>query len=313
MITIPNSDQLYQAVARKKPLHTNLSQIDHNKLFIPEHLTQLYHTSAYSMLNDKQRLRYNQLFSMRAIEQLMTLEQEFIASVLKRTEKSSRLKLNRKLITCMHEMALEEEQHYQMFYSVNRLADPDIYLNKEMFFARFTRLERFALNTLLLTPGINLFLLWILLILEEFSTFISTQMIRAHKQFPDKLDSNFVNVHREHLKDETRHVAICANLITTITEDSHPLIIKLNTFLLKKFMRDYMTPKRGGIRVIERLALEFPELADKKPELIEHVKNQKQDKVILEAIQDPKSMPYSHELFKQHPEFYFLNPSTPTT
>ena len=306
-MNIPNSEQLYLAVSRKKPLDATFGQIDHDRFFMPEQLTQLYHTPAYTLLSDKQKLRYNQLFAMRSIEQLMTLEAKFIEMVLRRTKKSHSVKHDQKLLYCMQEMASEEQQHYRMFYEINRLAEPRIYQDREMYFARFSTFENMALSSLVYIPGINLFLLWILLILEEFSTYVSTAMIKESRSSADRYDLNFVKVHHEHLKDETRHVKICATLISSlINESTHP-VIHLNTFLLRKFMRDYMTPKRGGIRVIEHLCSEFPDLQGKKKALINSIKAQKQDNVIFNAIQDPECMPCSHTLFTQYPDFRFYD------
>jgi len=305
---VPDSSQLYQAVLRKKPLFTKLGDIDHSKLFMPEKLTQLYHIPAYTWLTPPQRLRYNQLFAMRSIEQLMTLEAYFIAMVLKRAKKSAHIKSNQELIFCMEEMAKEEEQHYAMFLSLNKHAEPDLYQQNDMYFAKMSLFERTSLGALAKTPGILLFLLWILLVLEEFSTCISKQMLQNNNNDAETLETNFVHIHREHLKDESRHVAICAHLLSTLIKETSRTTIRLNIFILNTFMREYMTPKRGGLRVIEKLVQEFPELHSRQEEINAAIKNQKQDKVIFDAIQDPKLMPYSHSLFQLYPEFRFYEP-----
>lgn len=306
---ILNSEQLYLAVTRKQALDTTFDQIDHDKLFMPERLTQLYHTPGYALLSDKHKLRYNQLFAMRSIEQLMTLEAKFIELVLKRTSKSHEVNKDEQLVYCMQEMASEEQQHYRMFSRINRQAEPCIYQDEEMYFARISTWENLALSGLVYLPGINLFLLWILLILEEFSTYISTAMIKEARLSAARYEPNFVKVHREHLKDETRHVSICANLISTLMRSTAQPLIQLNTFLLRKFMHDYMTPKRGGIRVIEHLCREFPELQATKKTLIDSIRAQKQDSVISKAIQDPACMPCSQALFSRYPAFRFYDPS----
>ncbi len=305
---IPDSNQLYNAVLNKKPLKTDYTEIDHSKLFIPERLTQLYHTSAYTLLNPQQKLRYNQLFAVRAIEQLMTLEARFIALVLARTSKLAHFKYNSELIYCMQEMENEEVQHYQMFLTLNKLAEPVLYKHNDMVFAKLSHLERGILQLLAKTPGISLFLLWILLILEEFSTCISKQMTNKNDDTGIRLEPNFIQAHREHLKDESRHVAICARLLKKLIKNSNATTIKINQFILSKFMADYMTPKRGGIRVINKLIDEFPELKKHQNSIIKAIKSQKQDKIIFEALQDPKLMPFSHKLFQQYPEFYFVSP-----
>ncbi|MBL1432931.1 MAG: hypothetical protein COC09_00670 [Gammaproteobacteria bacterium] len=302
-MTIASIEALYRSVKNKKPLLADYSSIDHNLFFTPEYLTQLYHTDCYELLNHKQRLRYNQIFAMRSIEQLMTLEARFISLVVGRSATHRVLCKNKELRYCMAEMVKEEEEHYLMFHKLNRRAAPSIYGDKELYFARMSTLEKCALEIFARLPGVNVFLLWVLLILEEFSTYISKETQKNSIGGGDFLEPNFVHAHREHLKDEARHVMICANAISDILENSTLFYRGMNAWILKRFMHDYMTPKRGGLRVIKQLVKEFPELNSIEETLIGAVQSQKQDYVIWNAIESDKSMPVTNSLFQNFPEF----------
>ena len=58
------------------------STVDINRPFIPEQYTQLYHTEIYAELNNKHRLRYNQLFGARTNEQFILFESGFTNQVI---------------------------------------------------------------------------------------------------------------------------------------------------------------------------------------------------------------------------------------
>ena len=54
------------------------ASIDFGRPFIPEFITPLAHTDAYSKLTPVQRLRYNQLYASNFHEQFMSLEKVLI-------------------------------------------------------------------------------------------------------------------------------------------------------------------------------------------------------------------------------------------
>lgn len=287
--------------------HIEFDRIDSTQYFMPESLTQLYHTPVYSALKNEHRLRYNQLFALRTSEQLMMLEECFIEQVLKQSHKENSGDNTKALLECMKAMVWEETTHYAMFARLNRLAAPRIYADSDYFFVKTNLLESVLLKALPNIPGVKTFLLWLLMILEEFSTAISKKMIQ---EYSSRFEPNFFLAHKAHLIDETRHVHICGNLLLQNLESASPFIKKINVKLLQRFMSDYMAPKRAGLRVIERLIEEFPELSELKSAMCHHVRSQKQDKVIWEAIQNPKEMPITHLLFEHFPEFRFYEPST---
>lgn len=310
---ILNAERLYQAVKNKSSLSTNFTEIDHSRPFMPESLTQLYHTEHYQELSTEQRLRYNQLFALRAIEQLMTLEARFISLVIRRSQRIPILRNNTSMQYCMDEMVSEEVEHYNMFRSLNRLAEPSIYQQQDMYFARMSLAERVILELLALVPGITPFLLWTLLILEEFSTHISQQMLQQRSGPLGNLEENFIRAHREHLKDESRHVAICANSLREILRESSIASRKMNALLLHYFMDEYMTPKRGGVRVIRHLCKELPALKEHENEIIKAIRKQSPDPLIWGAINNASAMPTTNKMMQRYPEFSLSSNTRATT
>jgi len=300
---ILTTERLYKAVKNKTALLSDFTELDHSRPFIPEHLTQLYYTAYYKPLPREIKLRYNQLFALRAIEQLMTLESRFIAQVIQRSQHTSVLRNNTQLQYCMQEMISEEVEHYKMFHTLNKLAEPVIYKQHELYFARMTGIEKMVLGLLARLPGIMPFLLMILLILEEFSTYISRQMLQAGETDLGLLEKNFIKAHREHLKDESRHVAICANALNKLLSVTSTRTRTFNARLLHLFMKQYMTPRHGGVRVIEHLCREFPELAGQNNQMQYAIRQQSPDPLIWGAVQSETAMPVTHQIMQLYPEF----------
>lgn len=124
-----------------------------------------------------------------------------------------------------------------------------------------------------------------------------------NKSSPDKLESNFVAAHREHLKDEARHVHICANLLDTICSESSAITSHINAYLLNRFMCEYLTPKHGGIRVINRLIVEYPELSIYKKKFVRAIYDSRYYQPIWHALEEPLAMPVSQMMFDKFPVF----------
>lgn len=300
---VKSTESLYKLVNNKSVVHCDFTDIDHSKLFMHEHLTQLYHSPLYTLLNDNHKLRYNQLFALRCIEQLMTLEASFISNILNRCINDKSINKNEKLIYCMTEMKAEEILHYDMFRSLNKKAEPDIYCNNDMHFARHSRIETLVLHGLTKAPGILPFLLWVILILEEFSVFISKQMITHTDHNKESLENNFVTAHREHLKDEARHVHICANILKLLCDKSSSYLLKINAQAFKLFMKEYITPKHGGLRVIDQLIKEFPDLSNIKSKLNQSIYDTRYKQPICTAISNKSSLPVTQAMLNQFPIF----------
>lgn len=302
---IQSPEKLLVSINNKTPINGDFENIDFNKLFQPEHLSQLYHTPYYGQLTQEQQKRYNQLFALRSNEQIMSLEAFFIAATLKRVKMGKHNQTQQALLACMEQMAREESQHYQMFLCLNNLVEPEFYNNHDLYFARLSPIENLIFKTLPQIPGITLFLLWVVLMLEEFSTYVSRETLRYNQDNPGVLEPNFVAAHREHLRDEIVHVSVCANLIELQIQRSSKSVCRFNRRLLKLFMSEYLAPKRGGIKVLRRLVKEFPELETLREPMTHCVRRQRQDKVIWEALHSPSAMPVNNELLNRFPMFRF--------
>jgi hypothetical protein len=239
--------------------------------FLPEDQTQLYYTSAYAKLGRAQRIRYNQLFALRVNEYIMMLERDFVDPVLARLRRRARWHGSEALVEAMDAMRAEEAAHYRAFVELNRQCEPDAYRQSECWFMQLRPYERATLRIMQGSAHLLPFALWIIIAMEESSIGLATSMMRARDTELGPLDPYFLAVHREHAKDEARHIHIDVHMVRACLHTSPGWWRALNARIFLSFMRDMTAPKANGTgaRVVRRLVAEFPDLIGLQQEMIE--------------------------------------------
>jgi len=280
--------------------------IDFSLPFIHEDFTQLYYTPFYAELNEAQRLRYNQLFGVRSNEQFILFEHGFTRQVIARLATLPQLRAHPDLLACLALMLEEEQAHEDMFERLNRRCFPSGYHQRHTYFVQLSRLERVALWLITRIPQQFVFLVWLILLLEEHSTRLSISMLeRPVTESLGPLEPNMVKAHTAHLTDEARHVHIDANLIDLLMEQRPPLWRTTNALLFRRLLTEILTPKRAGLRVIRHLAQEFPPLQAKEAPMIAAVRAQGLDRAILTGLTDTEAMPVTSLMLERYPEFAY--------
>lgn len=276
--------------------------IELDRPFVPESFTQLYHTPFYTQLDEAQRLCYNQLYGLRNNELFMLFEDGFTRRVITHL-KGVCEGIDPTLGECLALMLKEESNHHQMFLSFNRQALPSAYHENQAHFAHPSRAEAVLLNVLTRRANRWPFMLWLILVLEEFSTAFSRLLMEREKS--DKLAPQYVALHRLHLLDESRHIKLDAVLIERfLTSLSHQRQL-INAWLFQHLFREMITPKRSGIRVLRTLVTEHPTLAPLLPRMEAAVRALDRDPGLYPIVIDSSSMPLTHGLFVRYPAFRF--------
>ena len=280
--------------------------IDFSLPFIHEHFTQLYFTPFYRELTEAQRLRYNQLSGIRSNEQFILFEHGFTRQVIARLATLPQVTAQPDLLACLALMLKEEEAHEAMFDPLNRDCAPLLYRHGHPCFTRLSRLEHVALWLITRIRQQFVFLVWLILILEEHSTLLSISMReRPMTESLGPLEPNMIKAHTVHLKDEARHVHIDANLIDLLLERTPPLWRATNAILFRRLLAEILTPKRAGIRVIRHLAQEFPSLRTNEESMIAAVRAQGLDQSMLAVLTDEQAMPVTTLMLEKYPEFAY--------
>jgi len=244
--------------------------VDRTLPFLPEDQTQLYYTCAYRVLDRAQRIRYNQLFALRINEYIMMLERDFVEPVLAALAARAHGYGSADLVAALQGMREEEARHYQVLAGLNRTCEPRAYAQSDCWFMQLKPYERAILNIMQGGARWLPFALWIILAMEESSIGLATAMLRARETELGPLEPHFLAVHREHAKDEARHIHIDVHLVRACLQTFPAWWRRLNARLFVAFMRDMTSPKSNGTgaRVVRQLVREFPELGPLEPEMI---------------------------------------------
>lgn len=275
--------------------------IDLSKPFVPEDYTQLAFTPVYRALEPRHRLRYNQLFGLRINEYIMMLEADLVERLLRPLMRHPAIRSDAALLEAIRIMIEEERVHYRIFAALNQRCAPGIYANgRERYFSELGRAARFNLALIGLSARWLAFPLWYLMAMEESSTALARDMIR-----PDAggglgpLEASFVAVHREHMKDEARHLQVDGHLIEACLMKGGKTGRSLNARLFKRMLAPITRVERtgSGVKVIRHLVAEHPELRPLEERMIEEVLALTNDARFQASLFNRRAMPLTFGLF----------------
>jgi hypothetical protein len=285
----------------------DIGKIDLTMPFVPEDYTQLYYTPAYGNLHREHRLRYNQLFGIRTNEYIMMLEADLIERLLTPLRRHREVARDQALLRCIDTMIDEERRHFRHFLALNRACHPALFAGgSERFFSTLNLPLAALFNLVGFVSGQLAFALWYLMAMEESCTALARDMMRAPvTETLGPLEPNFVAVHREHMKDETRHLHIDKLLIDICLGRTGPRRRAVNVALFKTMLGAVTRPTRrgSGVKVIRQLVAEMPELSWKREEMIRGVLSLRCDRKFQTSLFNRRAMPMTFGLFDRTEEF----------
>jgi hypothetical protein len=279
--------------------------LDFTRPFVPESYTQLYYTPLYRGLHREHRLRYNQLFGIRINEYIMMLEADLVERLLSPLCRHPNVAANATLRRCLETMIDEEKHHYQCFLALNRLGRPDLFRNRERFFSDLPWTTRALFGAVGLVAGRLAFALWYLMAMEESSATLARDMARnPGTETLGPLEPRFAAVHREHMRDETRHLQIDGLLVDLCLTRAGRATRALNARLFKSLLNAITRPTRAGsgVKVIRQLVREMPELTWREEEMIAAVLALKNDRAFQASLFNRAALPLTFGVFDRTPE-----------
>jgi hypothetical protein len=286
-----------------------LDRIDFSRPFVPEPYTQLYYTPVYHGLHRQHRLRYNQLFGMRINEYIMMLEADLVERLLSPLSRHRNVAGNATLVRCLTTMIEEEKEHYRCFAALNRACFPDLYQSRERYFSQVPWPVRALFGTVGLLAGRLAFALWYLMAMEESSTALARDMSRhSVTETLGPLEPTFAALHREHLKDEVRHLQLDGILIELCLDRTSRTRRVLNAALFKSMLGTVTRPTRAGsgVKVIRELVRQMPELAWREQDMIDAVLALRNDRAFQASLFNRQAMPLTFGVFDATQELHDL-------
>lgn len=283
--------------------------IDFTRPFVPESYTQLYYTPLYRNLHREHRLRYNQLFGIRINEYIMMLEADLVERLLSRLRRLPRVASDATLVRCLDTMIEEEKHHYRCFLALNRRLRPELFQGRDRFFSDLPWGIRALFAGIGVVSGSLPFALWYLMAMEESSATLAREMARNPvTETLGPLEPSFAALHREHLRDESRHLQIDGLLADLCLAQAGPTTRALNARFFKSLLDTVTRPTRAGsgVKVVKRLVQEMPELRWHEEEMIVALMALKDDRAFQTSLFNRDAMPLTFGVFDRTRELHDL-------
>jgi hypothetical protein len=272
-------------------------------LFIAEEHTPLFHTSEYRTLPAPARLRYNQLHALYYNELVAFFEQEMLSPALRAL---ARLSLPPMLVDGVRQFYQDEQRHTATFRALNRRCEPGLYARSDYFFVGVGPTGRGVVRLISSQPRLFPLLLWLALMQEERSLHYSKGCL----EYAGRLEPQFVAAHRAHLADEVGHVAWDERLLDWLWPRTARILRVVNARLLNWLVTEFfLLPKRSGLRVVERLAREFPQLDA--AALRRAMSGLKDNAAYVRTLYSREVTPRTFARFDRHSEFALLARTLP--
>lgn len=283
--------------------------IDFTRPFVPEDYTQLYYTPLYRGLHREHRLRYNQLFGIRINEYIMMLEADLVERLLRPLRRHPSVASDAALVQCLDTMIEEERQHFRCFLALNRLCRPELFRERERFFSVLPWPVRTVFGAVGLVSGRLAFALWYLMAMEESSTALARDMAKHPvTETLGPLEPTFAGVHRDHMRDEARHLQIDGILVERSLAGAGRATRALNARLFKSLLDTVTRPTRAGsgVKVIRQLVREMPELSWHEERMIAAVLALRDDRAFQASLFNRAAMPLTFGVFDRAHELHDL-------
>lgn len=294
---------------RQRTRPVALGAIDDSKVFLPPEYTQLFYSPIWTDLDRAHRRRYSQLFALRTNEVIMLFERFLVAAVLPpmaRRLKAMRLAALRQLVL---EMQLEEEEHDTAFVALNRASRPDLYRQSDFFFfppsievRKLVAIMGFAARWLA-HP------LWLLLLVEESSITIARDLAAMDESHElGSAEPNWLAVHREHTRDERRHIIVDRLLFESCYARRNRVARILDGWLFERILRAIIFPRANGagVRVVDQLIRDYPELGGMRAAMIREIISLDGNPDFRASLLSQRLAPRAWELFHRCPELNTL-------
>ena len=233
---------------------------DFHKFWIPEKMAPLAGSRVYGDLGEEQKLRYNQYCALQTIEKLIWIESYGITPTLVSL-------LTGDLPTpalreLLQSLLIDELNHTAAGWRLLRLAREDLYRKNKLFFFRpppsVVRLATRVSRMPRLLSG------WVF-----FYGSLEERLPSLCRESGNGIDPLFATVFALHTADEARHKRINALIAKWLVEPQGKLAGWINGRVMNRLSKAYRDTGWGGDGPILQLIKDFPELAQRKTQLIE--------------------------------------------
>ena len=271
--------------------------VDRSRRWMPEALTPISFAPSHALLDERQRLRCNQLQALAVIEKFIWFERMF-SPIVDRVRRDPAIPSE--LALALAHFIEEEARHVLMFQRLLRACEPLWYGRKATRLFKVARWQRHGMALARICPRVLPAWIWLFAFVEERAVFLARACL---DEVSGRLDPLHRRVHELHLRDESRHCQLDKHLLAHLYQAQPAWRKQLADAMVGRLLATGMRAGAAAPQVVRQLGLEFPELrARVLPRLLAELPM---------LHRDPR---YRHELFggcassriqhllRQHPE-----------
>ena len=273
-----------------------------DKPFVHEEATHLFHTEFYDVLNEEQKLCYNQLFGLMVCEQFFVFEHNIMEIVCGRILKKAKHEKNEPIIKDIAFLMKDENRHAKTFSDhlskfLKVEFDPKVRC--------FTKTNFFMNHLLKIISSSMLDIrsyIWYVLAIEEHSVSFGEMYTENKETQLGKIDKTFRDIQLKHKDEEVHHLPLEGRLIEYWYDGRSEWRKKTDMKFLNYWLNLMRTPKIAGIAVIDQLLAIYPSLSSHSKVLKNAILNIRMNHSFQSHFIGPEDTPFLWNNFKKRTE-----------
>lgn len=285
---------------------------DPDAWWAPEDLAQLAQSPSWSLLGPEDRRRFCRVIALSSCENFIFLEEYLLVPAVEAVLSSHRKRLSPDLLACLEDFVAEEIKHSAMFRRLLEAAAPAWYppgADSGTWRPRIYRsswFENEASRLLVRVPGLSLWWIWLAILFEE-----RTIDVYRRYQAGANVDPLFTAVHRFHMLEETRHVAIDQHLLVELWEKAPLWVRRANVAVLNQVMKVFTRPRNSARAAVDDVIAANPSLAPHRPALLADIEALGTNLEFQRANYSRAVLPKTFSLMDRYPELAAVRASLP--
>lgn len=275
--------------------------VDPSKLWAPERMSHLYHCDSYhDLLNDEERLYYNQVFAAGICEQFIFLEEWLLVRGLRSLLDDPRRTIDPELREAMEIFVVEEIKHGEMFFRLLKMSFPELYGKERWVVFKRSRFEMALLELSMGKPDVFLWWIWVAIFFEEKTLDFYRKYGQADRNHRF-LDPLYREVHRYHAMDEARHFQMDTHFLAAFWDPAPEWKKTMNLWIVSKLLKSFANPRHSVTHAIARLVERFPRLVPHRARLLGEIRSVSERDSWQAETYSRKTLPRTFALFDRYP------------
>jgi len=278
----------------------------------PEDLAQLAHSPSWALLGPEDRRRFCRVIALSSCENFIFLEEYLLVPAVQAVLRWQRAKLSPDLVACLEDFVAEEIKHSAMFRRLLEAAAPAWYPPGADFqtwrprIYRSSWFENEGSRALVRVPGLSLWWIWLAILFEE-------RTIDVYRRYNAgvNVDPLFTAVHRFHMLEETRHVAIDQHLLVELWEQAPAWVRRLNVAVLNQVMKVFTRPRNSARAAVDVIIEANPALEPHRTALLADIEGLGTNLAFQQANYSRAVLPKTFSLMDRYPELAAVRASLP--